>query len=370
MKKFLILATCLFIIACENSSQKDVRVTIPIDGKQNFSSIDNIVSKMRVLTLESADNVVLSSDNIVKCNEDYIVIIDRLHSGQIHIFNIDGSYRATIAAKGRGPNEYLDMASVQLSDDRIMIYSYHKQAVLYYDYNGKFIESDQLEYKPYNLHKTDSGYWGYVGFGSGQMKERVVKMDGNGAIIDKYLPTKAKIYSVTEINDIFIECAEGILVRESLMNEISIINDNGASSYMSFDFGKYTIPSQYYEYSDPMKAAKMLFATDFAMIEEFFVLKQGLIMYVSRNMQGAEQSSDVVAIMRNGEWICIETNKEDALLHKSVKGVTNNDEIVLLQDEASIRTFAEQHSKLLPAAELKNISNNDDKYHIVLCQLK
>lgn len=93
-------------------------------------------------------------------------------------------------------------------------------------------------------------------------------------------------------------------------------------------------------------------------------------MYVSRNMQGAEQSSDVVAIMRNGEWICIETNKEDALLHKSVKGVTNNDEIVLLQDEASIRTFAERHSTLLPAAELKNISNNDDKYHIVLCQLK
>ena len=82
MKKLLILATCLFTIACENSSQKDVRVTIPIDGKQNFSSIDNIVSKMRVLTLESADNVVLSSDNIVKCNEDYIVIIDRLHSGQ------------------------------------------------------------------------------------------------------------------------------------------------------------------------------------------------------------------------------------------------------------------------------------------------
>ena len=370
MKKLLLLVICSAILACENSSQRDGRVAMPLDGKQGFTTIENVVSKVLVLPLVATEDVVLSSDSIVKCNDDYIVVIDRLHSGKIYIFGRDGHHRATIAAKGRGPNEYLDMASVQLLDDSIMVYSYHKQAVLYYDYNGKFVGSELLEYKPYNLYKTDTGYWGYVGFGSGQMMERVVKMDSRGAIIDKYLPTEAKIFSMTEINDIFIEREEGMLVRESLMNEISIVGESGASSYMRFDFGKYTIPQQYYEYADPMKAAEMLFDMDFAIIDNLFLCQQGLVMYISRNVQGGKPSSDVVAIMQDGEWICVETNKDDTLLHKAVKGVTSENELIILQDEMSIRSFAAKHPQLLPAAILKNITNNEEKYHIVLCQLK
>ena len=370
MKKLLLSVICLTILACENSSQRDGRVAMPLDGKQGFTTIENVVSKVQILPLVVTDDVVLSSDNIVKCNDDYIVVIDHLHSGKIYIFGRDGRHRATIAAKGRGPHEYLDMASVQLLDDSIMVYSYHKQSVLYYDYNGKFVGSEKLEFKPYNLYKTDTGYWGYVGFGSGQMSERVVRMDSRGAIIDKYLPTEAKIFSMTEINDIFIECGEGILVRESMMNEISIINDGGASSYMRFDFGKYSIPQQYYEYADPMKAAEMLFAKDFAIIDNLFLCQQGFVMYISRNVQGGKDSFDVVAIQQDGKWTKLETNKDDTLLHKAVKGVTSENELIILQNEMSIRSFAAKHPQLLPADSLKYITNNEEKYHILLCQLK
>ena len=119
-----------------------------------------------------------------------------------------------------------------------------------------------------------------------------------------------------------------------------------------------------------MKAAEMLFDMDFAIIDNLFLCQQGFVMYISRNVQGGKPSSDVVAIMQDGEWICVETNNGDTLLHKAVKGVTKEDELILLQDEVSIRTFAECHPQLLPAASLKNITNNEEKYYIVLCQLK
>jgi hypothetical protein len=93
-------------------------------------------------------------------------------------------------------------------------------------------------------------------------------------------------------------------------------------------------------------------------------------MYISRNVQGGKDSFDVVAIQQDGRWTKLETNKDDMLLHKAVKGVTSENELIILQDEMSIRSFAAKHPQLLPADSLKYITNNEEKYHILLCQLK
>jgi hypothetical protein len=114
----------------------------------------------------------------------------------------------------------------------------------------------------------------------------------------------------------------------------------------------------------------MLFAKDFAIIDNLFLCQQGFVMYISRNVQGGKDSFDVVAIQQDGKWTKLETNKDDTLLHKAVKGVTSENELIILQDEMSIRSFAAKHPQLLPADSLKYITNNEEKYHILLCQLK
>ena len=113
MKKLFLLIVSLFTLACNNVGHKDpLRVSMPLDKQSTYVNIEEIISDIEILPLTYPESVLLSDDNMVKFNNDVILIIDRLHSSSIHIFNKDGSYRATIAAKGRGPGEYLDMASI------------------------------------------------------------------------------------------------------------------------------------------------------------------------------------------------------------------------------------------------------------------
>ncbi|MBR4853671.1 MAG: 6-bladed beta-propeller [Alistipes sp.] len=370
MKKLPILIISLLAFACNNSSNNDtLRVSMPLDKQSTFLGVEEIISDIDILPLTYPDNVLLSDDNTVKFNNDIILIIDRLHSSSMHIFNRDGSYRATIAAKGRGPGEYLDMASVQLLDNQIMVYSNLRKSAFFYDYEGKFIAQKELSHTPYNLYKTADGWWGYMGYGNGQMKERIVRMNADGEIIEKLLPTDANILSMMEIEDVFVPSDKGLLLRETFSNEIVALAPSSVERIAYFDFGKYSIPANYYTQSSPMEAAEMLFQSDFATINQLFANKSTLAIYVECNMaDNPDNKFDAFAYSHEKSWKAIKIDRNDHLFYKSIKSLTEDDKLLLLVGENYINELAERFPQLADFDKSK--FSDRDKHHIVLCKLK
>ena len=367
MKKLSLLIILLLVMACNNAEPKDpVQVSMPLDKQSTFVGVEEIISDIDIVPLSYPDNVLLSDDNMVRFNREVILIIDRLHSSSIHIFNNDGSYRATIAAKGRGPGEYLDMASSQLLDDGIMVYSNLRKSAFFYDYDGKFISQKELSHTPYNLHKTADGYWGYMGFGNGQMPERVVRMNPDGEIIEKMHPTEANILSMMEVEDLFVPSEKGLLLRETFVNEIVEFTPSGVERIADFDFGKYSIPANYYTQPSPMAAAETLLESDFATINQLFANKNTIAIYIECNMAGnPENKFDAFAYRYENSWKTIKINRNDHLFYKSIKGLTEDDELVLLVEEGHINEFTEKFPQLTNFDKSK--LSNRDKHHIVLC---
>lgn len=352
--------------ACNKLSDDGSVMDIPLEDENTFSKQENIISQFEIIPLSAPDNVILSNDNIFKYNEDIMILIDRLHSGKVHIFNRDGSYRASISAKGRGPNEYLDMASCQLFNDCIVIYSYHKKGVLFYDYDANFITKKGLSFTPYNLYCIEDGYWGYIGFGNGQISERVVKLNQDGDIVTKILPTDANILPMTEVEDVFIPSDMGIIVRESFVNGLSLISNDIGSSFVKFNFGDYSIPSKYYNYSSPMKAAEELFKSDFATINQVLANNDILAVNVECHKQSeSDDEFDVLLFFKNNKWSAIKVDKNNELLYRSVKGITPNNELILLLNEDTVKNY----SHLFKSVNIKSDKNNNGEYFIVLCEL-
>lgn len=369
MKKLLIFIS-LIVVSCNNEHSNDSQtISVPLDNDNIFTQVEDIVSDINILPLFYPDEVILSSDNLIKADDNVIIFVDRLHSKKIHIFNKDGRYRATIAAEGRGPGEYIDMASTQIVDNMIMVYSYHKKSVLFYDYDGKFVSQCELSHIPYNILKVDNGYWGYMGYGNGQMEERVVKMDTEGEIAQKLLPSDAKIFPMTEVEDIFVPSKFGILLRETFSNSIYVIKDAEAELFLNFDFGKYSIPDNYYGYSSPMKAAESLLQTDFVTINQVYVNNNIIAMYIVCNVNSnPDKAFDALIYNCGTRWQSVKVANGDSLLYKSLKGITPNDELLLLVDEERVKEIADKYPSLLSTDKIEY--TKDDKQHIVLCKLK
>lgn len=124
-------------------------------------------------------------------------------------------------ARGRGGNEYIGINSFQIIDSIIAIYSYHNKSIYFYHTDGAFVRKESLKYNPLHLLKVENGYWGYSGY-SGVVPERVVRMDTEGQIVEKYLPAEGNIIPLSESGAVFTSYDRGVLVRESLRMRLPI----------------------------------------------------------------------------------------------------------------------------------------------------
>lgn len=369
MKFFLSCALLLLLIACNknNCELHDVIFYNP-DDKANISVPQNIFSSIQIISLKCPDEIIVDpeGDVIYKENKFYCVDFKR---NRVDIFDSNGLYICSVASQGRSGNEYLGIAGVQVIDDCVAIYSYHNKAVYYYDIDGTFVRKDPIECNPMNLLKNGNYYWGYTGFSNGKISERVVKMNSDGQIIEKYMPSNAAIIPMEERGDVFIIHDGDVLIRESFCNKISCINKMGqVETFLKFDFGKYNVPDKYFKYSDPYTAAQKLLNSDFAIMERFFINQNHLVLSV--NFQFGSQEGKIISslgVESNGKWRWLKSEKEGTLsmFFSSTRQMTSDSDVVLLVDGERVREFAAGYPELVG-----EFDDTTDNPCIVLCRLK
>ena len=120
--KFLIIAilwSALLLGGC-SSHQKEVSSLYVLDFTKAYNSIEeamlsDYVSSIRYVPLETSDSVLIRSTSAhnSEITENYIFVPSGDFQSTIYIFNNEGRYLRNIGRKGRGPGEYLGVASIR-----------------------------------------------------------------------------------------------------------------------------------------------------------------------------------------------------------------------------------------------------------------
>ncbi|MDR0605855.1 MAG: 6-bladed beta-propeller [Bacteroidales bacterium] len=113
---------------------------------ENCVSIDNNeilmkISDIKYIYLKTEEPIGYVSKVIIHKNK--IFVVDALSSKKIFIFDMKGNLIKIISDKGGGPQEYLDLGDVVISDEEIIVADGKKLCRLYYTLDGKYIRTEK-----------------------------------------------------------------------------------------------------------------------------------------------------------------------------------------------------------------------------------
>ena len=81
---------------------------------KNTINIDSVIANYRFVRLDSTDNFPIGELWQTLITDDHIILVDKLHSKSVFIFDKTGKNKAIIHRQGRGPQEYISLFHVTL----------------------------------------------------------------------------------------------------------------------------------------------------------------------------------------------------------------------------------------------------------------
>ncbi len=136
---------------------------IKIHEKSNDNiAFSRIFKSAKLVKLETKPECLVGGISSLKVDGDHVFAYDSRHE-TLFIFNIDGRFIAKIGTKGKGPGEMVNPVGFTLnkSKKQIEILDTGTKHMLVFDYNGKYLKTNQSVWV-YGFEKlSDTNYIGY-----------------------------------------------------------------------------------------------------------------------------------------------------------------------------------------------------------------
>ncbi len=124
--------------AVDDSEMKEI-----VLSNDSIMYIEDWVQDVEVIPLETSDKALVGIVDGVIATDSNIIIYDWQQTHRVFIFNQDGTHRATINRRGRGPQEYMHLGHVAILPDNqtLAIRDNRGKKVLYFSLDGHFLSS-------------------------------------------------------------------------------------------------------------------------------------------------------------------------------------------------------------------------------------
>ena len=228
---FLICLVCLLSSCKDNKNLKsyanyeDASEKIELNKRQPMK-ISNITSGMKVVKLETSENVLLSNIKEIKIFGDFIYILDVVFKG-IYVFDFEGNLIRKFQKEGKGPGEYLSINDffIDATLRQLEVFDKFNMNINIYDLkNFKFKESISLPFDfAFKFHKKNEVYY----FQTNNARNKIGENETNSEVL-LYNPHKKQveplfnnilpkdenqawefhnIFTVNQKNDVFVSLA-------------------------------------------------------------------------------------------------------------------------------------------------------------------
>lgn len=222
MRKLLLYFISISLVAaCNNKKQgvtsyvnEDNLITVSVPKpdyvNQHFFDPAKYADSVKFVWLKNSDDNLIATISELLFTDDYIIVADR-RTASILFFDHNGNYSHKINKRGRGHGEYLSLGRVMLDSENknIIVYDMEPRAMLYYDFEGKFISKiddfcdRMLARDIINLPSGDFMCYRQDKLGAapqGQAGTWITKKDG---IFNKFIYTFDFNYKSTFVHDVY-----------------------------------------------------------------------------------------------------------------------------------------------------------------------
>ena len=142
MKKLLFVFLFAFIVvSCarkDNSvaGNNDIKtIKIDVDGCEKDMDISDMfdTSFFRIIPLETTPESLIGGEVCqVFYRNDRLYVVEKMAKG-LFVFDDNGKFLSKIQSYGQGPEEYIEITAVSITDDRIIVFDQFSRKVLIYD---------------------------------------------------------------------------------------------------------------------------------------------------------------------------------------------------------------------------------------------
>ena len=131
--------------------------TIRIDvSRSDRLMLLDIVKSCTFIPLETTDESLIGSIDIIGYKDSLFYIADRRQKKQLFVFGADGTFSHTIGRCGRGPDEYIEPSDFCLTDSAVVVLDMYSRSLKYYKPEGDVIRSHKMDFVIYEIASRPS----------------------------------------------------------------------------------------------------------------------------------------------------------------------------------------------------------------------
>ncbi|TKG94552.1 6-bladed beta-propeller [Puteibacter caeruleilacunae] len=328
MRTLIIIVLSCMLVACVNTNRVKTQQPIVLDEISETIKF----SEVKLVPLETNENILLGGDLTLKLRDNDMYIFDRSHQRCVLAFDTNGKFKTKIGRWGKGEGEYDNFNDFSLGKDEVDILAGKgESSMIYrYDYSGQFLGKKEISYAAFSLQNgNDSELIVGTGYNSACHANRLYILSKEGKELEKLLPNTTDL-NIPVIENTLSEFDGDIYYHESFNDTVYTLEDHKLQPALIFDFGKYAIPSEFYS-SDLMTGFELINKHGFANITKYYGNDDLALVEVRKQKMGADPLAHLVLVDRVDHHSSqLQYKPNDNSIFKNPMGLTDDNEIVFI----------------------------------------
>ncbi len=275
---FILFITTL-MLACSTSFKQEIDTsnykTITIDQIPENAGLkySDIFDSIKIVRLETTDESLIGRIDKIIYHGDRIYVMDQVLRKLVLVFNIEGQHLFNIGENGKGPGEYdepNDMAIDPFSG-KIMVWCNNSRKIFSYNFDGTLFEEIKFDHlftsfsviapEKFALYIDRTNY----ADSKMEIKHHLLIADKSGKILKR----EFEFGKLTKGGHNFFNNNIGRHnVSPGYSNSIFRISPDSISLKFQIDFGKHTIPKDFFDYPKHIFREKLKHS-DYAFLKSF-----------------------------------------------------------------------------------------------------
>jgi hypothetical protein len=278
----------LFCFGCTDNRRKaENRTEITFRKEMAIRVADAKIFKSKItILLEITDQSLIAANASLRKEKENFFVYSNHRSNSVLRFDSEGKFLNTIGNIGIGPEEFQVMTDVFIfaADKSVEILS--DRMIQRYDYNGKFIESLDLNIPAFSFIRTESGYCFYTGNNKAYSPYRIFLTDNALKKKGEYLNDDSNMLPMMVTT--FGSSTPPTFWENFYSNLYRITNDGPELSY-TVKFPGLEVPSEAHKLS-PMDVVDYLRKYNYATIMRYLENQNYVFLMVMENKNGDKPS--------------------------------------------------------------------------------
>lgn len=334
--------------SCNGSS---VKSEIRVDFEAQDLDFERLVSSISLLPLENDGQHYLGGIvDVYPVGSDFL--LSDKDNCKLYLYGSNGNYLLQFGRKGRGPGEFIAVNNVQVFDRKVVVFA-HPRRIYTYNLDGTLLSMRETSYLGAQSRMIEDGLLTYHGHVN--QENRLEYYQGD-TLVCEFLPERKHVLYYSSGADVFFSSGSGVVVVDSYSNTIFRFHEAQCEPYLTFDMGSFSIPKEFYDFSDVGEGAMFLLSRPFALINRY--LESPSIQFVEILARKSDEKNSMIygfKTVSNWRWVTLPDT-----FNRSVRFLEDSTLVCVVSPEKIIKMDGTLRNKVTNPEVLENISPEDN----------